>query len=144
MGFVRIMFFALILCLRPLNCGAEDTFDDTKALVGNINQRYDDFFRRLREVDEREQMRESEASEIKRLRQQHAEQVEAARSDYVKSRKKQVIDPKLEQDWNHQEEQWVEQNKMARHRFVMKKQELENVLKRGRRIPENLEYDLQE
>ena len=118
--------------------------EDTQSSIERINQRYDDFFRRQRELEKRDAERVLKSGEVKRARVAREAMLEEARASYVKSRKKVSENPRLEAEWNEHEKEWVESNKAARSRFVQKKQTVENMQKKGRRIPGNQEYDLED
>lgn len=113
-------------------------------MVERINERYDDFFRRQHEIERRDVEREKDAQDIKKVRAQHDQEMEKAREQYVKSRKQTVVDPHLEQAWNEEQKMWKKKNQEARNCYVRTRDEVETIEKKGRRIPENKEYDLDE
>lgn len=144
---VATYFIVIFPFVSAALCGAEATSpgeEETQSTIERINARYDDFFRRQRELQKRDEQRAQKAGEVKRQRRERQEILEEARASYVKSRKKAVEDPRLEKRWLAQDKEWVERNKMARARYVQKKQAVENIQKRGRRIPGNQEYDLED
>ncbi|NJM10439.1 MAG: hypothetical protein HC883_06215 [Bdellovibrionaceae bacterium] len=94
-----------------LTCGAEDTVDDfgsVEEMVKRINQRYDDFFRYHRELEERWEKRRASADERKKLEQAHAQRLENARQEYVKTRRARPSDEPLRLRWE------AEQKRAAR------------------------------
>lgn len=126
-------------------CGDETSHAEEKRRVERLNERYDDFYKRRSEMEANEELRERNADEIKKLRAQYAEGHEKARQEFVKNRKpKEKEDPRLEQEWLEQEQARKEMNKMARNCFVRSKEDLKAIEKKGRRIPEMKEYDLDE
>lgn len=148
MGNLCWAFTMLVVILLPLgagaaDCGSEDTAE-TRAMVERINQRYDDFFRRQRELDETDQRRERDSQEIKATRLDHSRQVELTRQEYVKNRKITVVDPRLERDWLAEDKAWKDQIKNSRRCYAERKRALEAIERRGRRIPGNLEFGLEE
>lgn len=143
MGIVCTAFF-LILSLLPLHCGAEATEEDVQPMVERINQRYDDFFRHQAKMEEEAEQREHKSEDVKRIRAEQRKQLEEARREYVKSHHKSGQDPHWEQEWNEQQKEIVEKQKLFRRRYVQRKQELEQAERHGRLIPENKEYDLED
>lgn len=141
-------FLLLLALMAPAlaraSCGDDTTAKEEAKMVERINQRYDDFFSRQHELEADRERREKESGEIKELRQQIVAEHEKARADYVKNRKKAVVDPRLEKEWNESEMAWKEQNKMARNCFVRSRDAVRVIEKKGRRIPGNREYDLDE
>lgn len=113
-------------------------------MVERINQRYDDFFRRQRLLQEIDATREREAELIKLQRQKERQANELARQEYVKSRKKVIPDPRWEREWEEQQKAWIEQIKLAGRRYSQKKQYLEDVESKGRRIPGKIEYQIED
>jgi hypothetical protein len=144
MGIVWVYFSLMLSLLIPHHCGAEATDDDQSPMVERINQRYDDFFRRQRAMEEEERQRDKKANEIKRVREEHEKRIEEARREYVKSRRKVVEDPRLEQQWLEHEKDVKQQNDQFRKRYVKRRDAVEAIRRKGRRIPEMKEYDLEE
>jgi hypothetical protein len=144
MGIVCLVLCILVSLLRPLQCGAEATDSDERAMVERINERYDDFFRRQSELDELNAKREREAQEIKKVRSEHEKEVEEARRLYVLSRRKAVEDPRLEQQWEEQQKQAKQEMDQDRRRYVKEKKTVEDIVRRGRHIDENKEYDIED
>ncbi|MGZ3722113.1 MAG: hypothetical protein ACXVA9_04230, partial [Bdellovibrionales bacterium] len=138
----------LIALLLPLllsaHCGAEATDEDAKAMVERSNQRCDDFFRYRRELEETDRRREKDAGEIKKVRAEHDKVIELARQEYVKNRKKTIVDPRLEKDHDDQELAWKEHIKIAGKRYVQQKASADAIARRGCRVPEMKEYDLED
>ena len=144
MGIFSSVFLTIVVGVANGVSVAYATEDSAQVMVERINQRYDDFFRRQVALEEQSRRREREAGEIKLVRKQQAVAHEVARADYVKSRKKTVVDPRLEHEWNEHQQEWKELNQLDRVRYVTKKQVIENMQKRGRRIPGKLEYELED
>ena len=130
--------------LLSSQCGAEATEDEAKAMVERSNQRCDDFYRYRRQLEETDKKREKDAGEIKKVRSDHEKTLELAREEYVMNRKKTIVDPKLEKQHDEAEQAWKEQNKMAGKRYAERKAAAEAIEKKGCRVPEMKEYDLED
>ena len=144
MGLICRFLSLFLAVFLSSNCGAEATEDDLSPMVERINQRYDDFYRRQHQTAAEDQKRELEAAEIKKQRMDHEANLEKQRQEYVKARKKIVEDPRLEKAWLEQQQALAEQNKMAGRRFVQKRNAIDAIERRGRRVPEKKEYDLED
>jgi hypothetical protein len=132
------------LMAGAIQCGAEDLETDAKAMVERSNQRCDDFFRYRRQLEEADALREKDAQEIKKVRSAHDAQLEVARREYVKNRKISIPDPRLEKEADEANKAWIEQNKMAGKRYAQERAKAEAISRRGCRVPEMKEYDLED
>lgn len=141
---IHIFITMLLSILLSAECGAQATDEDAKAMVERSNRRCDDFFRYRRELEETDLRREKNADEIKKVRSNHDQVIELARQEYVKNRKKTLVDPNLEKAHDDEEKAWKEQNKIAGKRYVQRKAEVESIVRRGCRVPELQEYDLED
>jgi cell division protein FtsB len=138
-------FVAMLLpLLLSAQCGAQATDEDAKAMVERSNQRCDDFYRYRRELEEIDRRREKDAGEIKKLRSEHDQAIELARQEYVKNRKKTIVDPRLEKEHDEQELAWREHIKIAEKRYAQQKASADAIARRGCRVPEMKEYDLED
>jgi hypothetical protein len=133
-----------LLLAGAIQCGADGLETDAKAMVERSNQRCDDFFRYRRSLEEADARREKDAQEIKKVRSAHDAQIEAARQEYVRNRKKMIPDPRLEKEADDATKAWIEQNKMAGKRYAQEKAKADAISRRGCRVPEMKEYDLDE
>ncbi len=112
--------------------------------VEEINRRYDDFFHFQAEREKKENQRNQGRDAIRQLRLEHTKILEVARRDYVRSRVKQVEDPRLEREWDNQVKAWKQDNEAARRQFVKQRALTEGIVRKGRRIPEKLEFELED
>lgn len=133
-----------ILLLFSLSAKAAAPEDEAKAMVERSNQRCDDFFRYRRELEQMDARREKGSQEIKKVRAAHDAALEAARKEYVKNRKKSVPDPRLEKEYDEQAKGWIEANKLAGKRYAERKAQVEAITRKGCRVPEMKEYDLED
>ena len=138
------MAFAMGPSAAALECAEEGSEAELSHMVDRINQRYDDFFKRQRELEEKDLRREKERDEIKQVRLDHEIQLELARKEYIKARKVTVIDPALERHWEAEQKAQREQNLMDARCYALRRSKVESFRSRGRRIPENKEYDLED
>lgn len=135
-----IVLFALSI---GAYCGAEDTSLSVEAMVKRINERYDDFFRFHREQEQRWQKMRSGVDERKQRERAHAERLERAREQYVKTRRERPSDERLRLRWEADQKERAEQYELFRKRYVQRRDTVEQYLKKGRQIPEMKEFDLE-
>lgn len=132
----------LALILSPLASAA--TVDPAiKKQLAEINARYDDFFRWIKARDERYERSQVATGERKKAEKAHAEFLERAREKYVKERKAKPDTEPLRLKWEQQVKEEKEQMELLRRRYVERRNEVEQYLKKGRTIPEMKEYDLE-
>jgi hypothetical protein len=132
----------LALILSPLASAA--TVDPAiKKQLAEINARYDDFFRWIKARDERYERSQVATGERKKAEKAHAEFLERAREKYVKERKAKPDMEPLRLKWEQQVKEEKEQMELLRRRYVERRNEVEQYLKKGRTIPEMKEYDLE-
>ncbi len=127
-------------------CVAEDTqpmSEFVKEMVERINQRYDDFFRYHREMEERMARFEVGRGERKAAEKRYYDELERARVEYVKNKKAKDSTEHLRVQWEREEKERREKMEMFRQRHVRARDEIERHLLRGRKIPELKEYDLE-
>lgn len=126
--------------------GAADVPDEltVEQMVERINQRYDDFFRFNRKMEERWDSMRSGASERRKLVAAHAVKVEEARKQFVQARKARPSDEPLRLKWEQEQKNRLEQIEILRQRFVRKRDTVEQYLKKGRQIPGLKEFGLED
>jgi hypothetical protein len=132
----------LVLILSPLAASAAEVPLPKKELQ-EINARYDDFFRWLKARDERYERSQVTSDERKKAEKAHAEMLEKAREKYVKERKAKPDMEPLRLKWEQQVKAEKEQMELLRRRYVERRDEIEQYLKKGRTIPAMKEYDLE-
>jgi|GEM_PF-6611168 len=132
-------------------CSAQDTSVpaptpavSTEQMVKRINDRYDDFFRVLREREEHEQKLQGSATNERKERERaQALRMEQARQEYVKSRKARPSDEALRLRQEAADKERAANLEMMRRRYVQQRDMAEQYLKKGRQIPELKEFDLE-
>lgn len=138
-----VVLFPIVL-LFSFSAMAVAPEDEAKAMVERSNERCDDFFRYRRELEQMDAKREKDSQKIKQVRAAHDAALEAARKEYVKNRKKSVPDPRLEKEYNEQVKEHIEAQKLAGKRYAERKAQVEAITRKGCRVPEMKEYDLED
>lgn len=121
--------------------GASATLPEKK--LEEINKRYDDFFRWLKAREERYEKSQIATDERKKAIKEREEKLERAREKFVLERKEKPNMEPLRIKWEAYLKERQEQMELLRRRYVEQKNETEQYLKKGRTIPEMLEYDLE-
>lgn len=111
-------------------------------MVERINQRYDDFFRYHRHLEERQAARDKGRAELKGRHEAREHEMERARLAYVKNRRPAPDTAEMEARYNLKEKQRQIALEAARECYVQQKTHAEQILIRGRMIPANKEYEL--
>ena len=136
----------LIACQLGVAQAAEDAAlpsHSVEKMVERINQRYDDFFRYHRELEERWQKRRESIGDRKKLEAAQKQKLEESRLEYVKNRKPRASNEPLRLRWEAEQKERASQVEMLRRRYVQQRDEVERYLKKGRQIPEMKEFDLE-
>lgn len=113
-------------------------------MVERINERYDDFFKYHRHLEERWERLKIGADERKKMVREHHKKIEIARQEYVKSRRARPSDEPLRLKWEQEQKNRQEQIEMLRQRYVQKRDTVEQYLKKGRQIPGLKEFGLED
>jgi hypothetical protein len=140
------LFLTVFTTLLSVNCCADDTVEITGTLpemVERINQRYDSFYQWRREREERENRFQNGREERKNMEREHHAKLEVARQEYVKTRRVKPSDEPLRLQWERGEKERAQNIEMLRRRYVDLRATVERYLKKGRTIPELLEFDLE-
>lgn len=125
------------------SCGAKDGADVNR-MVERINKRYDDFFRYKQHIEERERSRNVGRGENKARLQAHEKEIERARQLYIKTRRPPPDTREAEKQFEDEYKARLAKIEQARRCYVMERDHAEQFLLKGRKIPENKEYDLEE
>jgi hypothetical protein len=143
-------FFIISLICAPALALADD--DDgvgpselnPKIRLEAIRQRYKDFYHRQEEEDaEREQL-ESGIPVVKQQRLEEKKEEEKALKDFLAKRKREEVDPRLEQMHDMEVQAEKEQMEVWRKRYVQVRDHIQEVERKGLKIPEKQEYGLDE
>lgn len=133
-----ILFFPM---LGWADCPPQDV---DRSAVDRINRRYDDFFRYQREREEKANRANLGAEEAKAQREAHLQRMEAARKAYTRQPKDEAREEALRLQWEEMQKKRVAQMEAARKCEVEKRAAAEQLLQRGRKIPELKEFDLED
>jgi hypothetical protein len=142
---VRWLTLFLLIPLPALSqqCDTKDTASGEK-MVERINRRYDDFFRYQEHLEEREHMRNKGRGENRAKLEAHEKKIEQARQEYIKNRRPKPDSSELEAKAEADKKQRSARIEVARRCYLQQRAHAEALLKRGRTIPENKEYELED
>ncbi len=138
----------LIALLNPFTATALvcDTAETERAHreVERINQRYEDFFRYQRQLEEHTREVEAGAPQVKIQQEIREKELERARRQYRSVPKDYAREEALRIEWEKSQKDRVKQIELARLCEVQQRDAAEQILKKGRKIPELKEFDLEE
>lgn len=112
--------------------------------IGRINQRYDDFFEYQERRERHEQVLQEGAAAVKAARESREKELERARQAYKSTPKDYAKEEALRLEWEARQKQRSQQMELARLCEVQQRTRAEEILRRGRKIPELKEFDLEE
>jgi len=138
-----ILLLALHFALPAMAIADVEGGMSLEQMVKRINDRYDDFFRYHRQMEERWEIRRRSLGERKKLEAAHAARMERARQEYIKARRERPSDEPLRLRWEAQEKERLAHLEMLRRRYVQQRDLAEQYLKKGRQIPGMKEFDLE-
>jgi hypothetical protein len=130
--------FLLILVLFGLPTFALD--EDWR--VQTLDMRYEDFFNRLKQEKVYDDHREAGAIEVHDQRESWEQQMNRAREAYSRERKAPPDMHKAFAEWSEAQEIWVRKREKAREEYVQVKNHILQLQEHAKKIPGNLEYDL--
>ncbi len=130
--------FLLILCLANTAFGLEEDWR-----VQLLNERYQDFFNRLKEKEAYDRVREAGAKDLVKERRDWSREMDVARRDYIRNRKAPPDDGPGFREWAAAQKQWLKEHDMARIHYVEIENRIHLLERSAKKIPENVEYDLQ-
>lgn len=110
--------------------------------VKRLNERYDDFFARRKQIEEYDAKREAGAAEVEKENTKWDEKMDKAREQFIASR---PPPPNLDaayQEWAKEQEKFEREHEQARDSYVSVEKRVESLEKTAKKIPEDLEYDL--
>lgn len=123
------------------NCGADGSINTN---IDRINSRYDDFFRHRRDQEERDARSQVGVEEVLAAREAREKRLEEARATYSRVPKDEAREEALRVEWEKGQKQRQLQMAQAANCEVDRRSAAEEVLKRGRKIPEMKEYELED
>ena len=116
---------------------------DGPSMVQRLNERYDDFFRYHQQRAEREERLQRGVPDVHEARRRHEERLEQARRAHVTVPKDLALEERRRIEWEAMQKVRLAQLEEARKCLVQQRQAAEQVLLKGRKIPEMKEYDLE-
>jgi hypothetical protein len=138
---VSFAFFYSVAAYAVPKCDSKVTGAD----IDRINKRYDDFFRYRRQLEERDRAREKGRGDLHKGEQAREKALEKARLAYLKNRRPAPDhEAKYEAEMLRHQKERKDELEAARRCYVESQDKAEKLLKRGRMIPGNAEYDLED
>lgn len=125
------------------NCDSVD-MERMKKEIERINQRHDDFFRERREREEREARAQQGAEQVKIQLEARQKELEKARQAFKAVPKDYAREEALRIQWEADQKEKAKKMELARLCEVQQRAKVEEILKKGRKIPEMKEFDLEE
>lgn len=138
----------IILASLGISAGAHAATCDTadphaKRKVDYINERYDDFFRYQEARERHEAELQKGAGEVKAAREQRELEMKRAAAEYKRTKKDYEREERLRLEWEKSQKERARQVELARLCEVEQRRAAEELLKKGRKIPELKEFDLE-
>lgn|GEM_PF-6883907 len=136
---------ALLASVSLVICGVfspQVRASDEDWRVKRLNERYDDFFARRKQLDEFEARREAGATEVEKGNAKWDQQMNNAREKFVESR---PPPPNLDaayQQWADEQKKFEREHEQAREEYISVESRVQKLEKSAKKIPEDLEYDL--
>ncbi len=112
--------------------------------IDYINERYDDFFRYQQAKEEREARLASGIGEVKALREKHALELKRAAQEYKREKKDHAKEEALRVEWEKAQKERDKDMEARRICEVQQRRAAEQLVKKGRKIPELKEFDLED
>lgn len=140
------IFTIFILSSVPAAFAAECDLSDpmAKRKIDYINERYDDFFRYHQAREEYEVRREAGVPEVKALKEKQALEIRRAAQEYKREKKDYAKEEALRIEWEKEQKEKVKKIELARLCEVQQRRAAEQLIKKGRKIPELKEFDLED
>jgi hypothetical protein len=107
-----------------------------------FNQRYEDFFARLKREQAFDERREAGAKVAKEQRLEWQNKMLAARNEYIRSRKAPPDMAPAYKQWALDQQRWATEHEIARKRYVEIENQIRDLEKRLKKSLENAEYEL--
>lgn len=108
-----------------------------------LNERYSDFFARRHELQVYESKREAAGVEVTRVNTQEERAKKAEAQAYARRPKPPADTGPALRAWDVDNGKWARQREEARREYVEVQNHVRRMEKTAKKIPENLEYDLQ-
>ena len=135
--FVSLIAFVVPSWAEPMSCSEKS--DDQ---IEESQRRLKDFYQRQRESEGVQAEIDAGIPEVKAQRERERKEEAAALEEFLRTRTREVVDPRLEQEWLEQKKAEKEEEEMARRRFVINRDCAKKVESQKAKIPENQEYGI--
>lgn len=112
--------------------------------IHRIDERYDDFFEYQAKREKHEKELQKGVDEVKQRQEIRAKELERARQAYRAEKKDYAKEEAMRIQWEAAQKDKAKQMELARLCEVQQRAKAEAVLKRGRKIPELKEFDLED
>jgi hypothetical protein len=143
MALILMFLIPLSPAHAAVSCDAVD-LERMQKEIERINQRYDDFFRERREREEHAEHLQQGVPQVKIEQEARAKELEKARQAYRAVPKDYAKEEAMRLQWEAAQKEQVKKMELARLCEVQQKAKVEELLKKGRKIPELKEFDLDE
>jgi hypothetical protein len=127
-----------------VQCSPEEAQGGGPKMVERINQRYDDFYRYRHDLEVRDEERRKGVADVHAKREIHEKEMERALRDYEVHVRPRPDTSKLEAAYLAEQKQRDARLEAARECYVQQKEHALRLESHGRRIPEKLEYDIED
>lgn len=141
---LTILILSTSTQVHAATCEAPESATAGKSKVDYINERYDDFFRFQQAKEEREAKIQKGVAEVKELREKHELELRRAAQDYKREKKDYALEDRMRIEWEKTQKERDKRVEMARLCEVQQRRAAEELLKKGRKIPELKEFDLED
>lgn len=123
---------------------AADSETVSPELIQQMNRRYDDFFIQRQAKERLDEQRQKNAANVGSERRAREAAREKARLEYVHNHERVGEDELLRKKWEAAEADRREEQEMSRRRYVKHRDQVDDLRRRGRTVPELKEYDLED
>lgn len=131
-----------VLLFMTLVAGVAKASEESWRLE-RMSERYEDFFKRLKDIESYNDHREAGAEEVVKERRAWVQKMETARQDYVNNKKAPPDQTAAHNAWLAEQEKWHKDHETGREQYVEVKNHVELIQRSSKRIPEDVEYDIE-
>lgn len=121
----------------------DTTVSGARTKIDYINERYDDFFRYEAAREEHEKKLQQGVPAVKEAREKRELELKRAALDYKREKKDYAKEEALRIEWEKVQKEKAKEVELARLCEVQQRRAAEELLKKGRKIPELKEFDLE-
>lgn len=148
---IALLIISAIFVVHALPARAEaggtaacDTADPkARTKIDYINERYDDFFRYQEAREKHEARLQMGVDEVKAAKEKRELEMKRAAAEYRRTKKDYAKEEALRIEWEKAQKERDKRIELARLCEVQQRRAAEELLKKGRKIPELKEFDLE-